>query len=249
VVETRSPQRAAVILPTYNERETLPAVLRQLAGAASHAGLACDAVVVDDNSPDGTGEVAGRIATELADALPVTVVVRPRKAGLTSAVLDGVRRSRADIIVVMDSDLSHPPDVVPALIRAVAGGADLAVGSRYAPGGGVAGWPAWRRALSWGATRLSRVLLGVRVRDPVSGFFAVRRSTFESVRFEGTGYKLLLEILASGRTRKVEEVPYRFTDRAKGRSKLGAGEIVHFVRLVGRLWRTRIAQRGRWTVP
>jgi dolichol-phosphate mannosyltransferase len=249
VVEKRNPGRATVILPTYNERETLPAVLRQLAGAASRAGLACDTVVVDDSSPDGTAEIAGRIAAELGDALPVTVVVRPRKAGLTSAVLDGVRRSRGDIIVVMDSDLSHPPDVVPALVRVVAGGAGVAVGSRYVPGGGVAGWPAWRRVLSWGATCLSRVLLGVRVRDPVSGFFAARRSTFETVRFEGAGYKLLLEILASGRAGRVEEVPYRFTERAKGRSKLGAGEIVHFVRLVGRLWRNRIEQRGRWAVP
>jgi dolichol-phosphate mannosyltransferase len=237
--------RVTVVLPTYNERETLPALLRRIGDVARRAGLDCEVVVVDDASPDGTGEAARRTAAELAGAVPVAVLRRPGKSGLTSAVLEGVRRGRGDVIVVMDGDLSHPPEAVPALVGAVAAGADVAVGSRYAPGGGVAGWPAWRRVLSWGATVLARALLGLRVRDPVSGFFAARRRIFERVRFQGQGYKLLLEILASPEAARVQEVPYVFAERAGGRSKLGAGEVAHYVRLIVRLSRARAARRGR----
>jgi len=237
--------RVSCVIPTYNERETLPALLRRLAEVVSGAGLPAEVVVVDDASPDGTGDVAARIGAELRDTLPVVVVNRPGKAGLTSAVLDGVRRGTGDIVVVMDSDLSHPPDVVLRLVRAVEGGAAVAVGSRYASGGGIGRWPLLRRVISWGATRLAQVLVGTSVHDPVSGFFAARRDLFERVRFEGVGYKLLLEILASGEASRVDEVPYRFVERAGGHSKLGAGEIVNYVRLLARLWRHRIGSGSR----
>lgn len=230
--------RASIVLPTYNERETLPALLHRLAEVASRAHLDCEAVVVDDASPDGTREVAARVGAELRGALPVIVVSRPGKAGLTSAVVDGVRHGRGDVIVVMDSDLSHPPEIVSRLVRAVQSGADVAVGSRYAAGGGIVRWPLERRVISWGATWLAHALVGIRIADPVSGFFAVRRSVFEQVRFEGLGYKLLLEILASG-VGRVDEVPYVFTERARGHSKLGAGEILNYGRLIVRLWRRR----------
>ncbi len=232
--------RVSVILPTYNERETLPVLLRRLAGIVRDARLDCEAVVVDDASPDGTGDMAARAGAELRDVLPVLVVSRPCKAGLASAVLEGVRHGRGDVIAVMDGDLSHPPEIVPRLVEAVARGADVAVGSRYAPGGGITGWPVERHVISRGATWLARMLVGPRVADPVSGFFAARREVFEQVRFEGLGYKLLLEILASGSASRVEEVPYVFTERVRGRSKLGAGEILNYARLVVRLWR-----RGR----
>ena len=231
--------RTTIVLPTYNERETLPILLGWLGEIAGEARLECEAIVVDDSSPDGTAEVAARLAPDLRGALPVTILRRPGKAGLASAVLYGVRCGRGDVIVVMDSDLSHPPDVVPRLLSAVAGGADVAVGSRYAAGGGIARWPVWRRALSRGATLLARALLGVRVRDPMSGFFAARRGLCERVRFEGLGYKLLLELLASAHGARIEEVPYLFTERAGGRSKLGGGEILNYLRLLGRLWRKR----------
>ncbi len=232
--------RVSVILPTYNEGETLPALLRRLARTSRDARLEGEAVVVDDGSPDGTAEIAAQTGAELRDVLPVVVVTRPRKSGLTSAVLDGVRHGRGDVIVVMDGDLSHPPEIMPRLVEAVARGADVAVGSRYAPGGGITGWPVTRHVISRGATWLARGLVGRRVADPVSGFFAVRRDVLEQVQFEGVGYKLLLEILASGHASRVDEVPYVFTERVRGRSKLGAGEILNFARLVVRLWR-----RGR----
>ncbi len=231
--------RVTVVLPTYNERDTLPTLLRRFGDIASRSHLDCETVVVDDSSPDGTAEEAARTGEELRGALSVTVVTRPGKAGLASAVLDGIRRGRGDVIVVMDADLSHPPETVPGLLSAVAAGADVAVASRYTAGGGVDRWPVWRRVLSWGATWLARTLLRVPVRDPMSGFFAARRSVFEGMQFEGVGYKLLLEILVRRKGMRVSEVPYRFTDRAGGRSKLDLGEVLTTARLLQRLWLER----------
>lgn len=237
--------RVAVILPTYNERETLPPLLRRLAEVALSAGFSCEAVVVDDASPDGTAEAAQALAGELRDTLPVTVVRRTGKLGLASAVLEGVERSTADVVVVMDGDGSHPPELVPRLVAAVAGGADVAVGSRYVAGGGVARWPLARRALSWGATRLARTLFGIPVRDPVSGFFAARRQAFTGEPLRGVGYKILLEVLVTRPDLRVVEVPYVFVDRRGGRSKLGTGEVVNYLRLLGYLLRRRRARMGR----
>jgi dolichol-phosphate mannosyltransferase len=235
--------RVSVVVPTYNERDTLPLLLRRLGVVIGRPQFDAEAVVVDDSSPDGTGEVAAALGVELRDVLPVVVLTRPGKAGLASAVIDGSRRARGDVLVIMDSDLSHPPEVVPALLGAIAGGADIAVGSRHIPGGSIASMPPERRALSWGATRLARVLLGIQVRDPMSGLFACRRSLFEGVAFEGIGYKLLLELLVACRGARIVEIPYRFEERAAGTSKLGGGEILNYVRLLGRLWSRRRAGR------
>jgi dolichol-phosphate mannosyltransferase len=237
--------RVSIVVPTYNERETIPVLLRRLGQAVGAPGWDVEAVVVDDSSPDGTAAAAAAAGAELGRVLPVVVVSRPGKAGLASAVLDGVRRGRGDVIVVMDSDLSHPPEMVPALLGPVADGADLAIGSRYLRGGGIARWSVSRRILSWGATRLARAVLGVRVRDPMSGFFACRRAMFDEVEFEGIGYKLLLEILSAGRARRIVEIPYRFEERAGGTSKLDRGEVANYVRLVGRLRARRAAARRR----
>jgi len=241
--------RVSVIVPTYNERDTLPVLLRRLGAVIGRPRFDAEAVVVDDSSPDGTGEVAAAMGVELRDVLPVVVLTRPGKAGLASAVLDGSRRARGDVLLIMDSDLSHPPEVVPALLAAIAGGADIAVGSRHVPGGSIARWPAWRRALSWGATRLARTLLGIQVRDPMSGLFACRRALFDDVGFEGIGYKLLLELLVAHRGARIEEIPYRFEERAGGSSKLGGGEIVNYVRLLGRLWGRRRARGQEGAAP
>ena len=241
--------RVSVVVPTYNERDTLPLLLRRLGAVIGRPRFDAEAVVVDDSSPDGTGEVAAAVGVELRDVLPVVVLSRPGKAGLASAVLDGSRRAQGDVLVIMDSDLSHPPGAVPALLAPVAGGVDSAVGSRYMPGGGIARWSAWRRALSWGATNLARITLGITVRDPMSGFFACRRDLFEGVEFEGLGYKLLLELLAAHRTARIEEVPYRFEERVGGSSKLGGAEIVNYVRLLGRLWGRQRAHGQEGAAP
>jgi len=226
---------ATIVVPTYNERATVAGLLRGLAHAACAVPGTCEALVIDDSSPDGTGQVAAGVASELQDVLPVIVITRPGKSGLASAVLEGVRRARGHVIVVMDSDLSHPPETVPALLGAVAGGADIAVGSRYIRGGGVRRWPWRRRVMSRGATWMARAFLGVRVADPMSGFFAARRRLFEDAPILGLGYKILLELVALHPSAAVVEVPYVFTERAGGRSKLNAAEVANYLRLLARL--------------
>ncbi len=222
--------RTALILPTYNERDTLPrlvAALRPLVPA-----MDLEVIVVDDASPDGTAEVAAALAAE--GSVPMRVVRRPGKAGLASAVLAGAAVASAPVVAVMDCDGSHPPQVLPVLVAAVQGGADLAVASRYVPGGSIERWPAWRRLASLVATAGARLLLRLPVRDPLSGYFAVRREVL--VRdYWGVGFKILLEVLARNPGLAVVEVGYTFTDRAAGHSKLSPREVVAYLRLIGRL--------------
>jgi dolichol-phosphate mannosyltransferase len=224
----------SVIIPTYNERESLPGLIQRL--SALH-DIPIEVVVVDDASPDGTGTLAEDLARQLT--LPIRVVHRPGKRGLASAVIDGGSVARGESLTVMDADLSHPPEVLPALFSALAAGAEIAIASRYVAGGGIRGWPPHRRLISRTATALARSLLGLKVRDPLSGFFAVRRELLVGTHYLGLGYKLLLEILATHRNRRVVEVPYEFIDRQYGQSKLSRGEIVSFLRLLVSLRRNR----------
>ncbi len=225
----------SVIVPTYNERTTLPALVARL--AAVHTACPMELVVVDDASPDGTGMLADALAGEAA--LPMTVVHRHAKSGLASAVLAGAAASRGDVLTVMDSDLSHPPERLPDLVGVIRAGADIAIASRYVVGGGVENWPWWRQLISRVATGVVRAGLGLQVRDPLSGFFAIRREFFVGQEYWAVGYKILAEILARNPTRRVVEIPYRFVDRAQGESKLSAGEILAFLRLLRRLRRRR----------
>lgn len=217
----------SVIVPTYNERESLPGLIRRLSAIQ---GLALEIVVVDDASPDGTGILAEDLARQ--QPLPIRVVHRPEKRGLASAVMDGASVARGEILTVMDADLSHPPEALPALLSALASGAEIVIASRYVAGGGIRGWPFMRRLISRTATVLARSILGLKVRDPLSGFFALRRELLADSQYRGLGYKLLLEILAAHRNRRVVEVPYEFSERQLGQSKLSRGEMASFLRLL-----------------
>ncbi len=221
----------SVIVPTYNERTTLPTLVTRL--AALHSALPMELVVVDDASPDGTGVLADTLAR--SGMLPMTVVHRTEKSGLGSAVVEGAAASHGQILTVMDSDLSHPPDLLPELVAAIRAGADIAIASRYVMGGGVRRWPLPRRLVSRVATRLVRAVLGLQVNDPLSGFFALRREILTGQQYWALGYKLLTEILAKNRSRTIVEIPYQFVDRQRGESKLSWGEIVAFLRLLDRL--------------
>lgn len=232
------PATLSVIVPTYNERDSLPILLGRLASAGVVGGL--EVVIVDDGSPDGTGALAEELAR--TSSMPVHVVHRPAKAGLASAIMAGAAVARGETVTVMDADLSHPPELLPALAAAVAGGADIAVASRYVPGGGIEAWPLLRRTVSRVATALARIGLGLPVRDPLSGYFAVRRALLTGAAYRQLGYKLLMEILATHHQARLVEVPYHFVDRGHGASKLSAGEILNFLRLLVDL-RLR---RGPW---
>lgn len=230
--------RVSVIVPTYNEAAALPELARRLFAGLEAAGIAGELVVVDDSSPDGTGE----IAQELAQTYPMQVLQRPPKSGLASAVIDGFARARGEILVVMDADLSHPPEVVPRLIRAVEGGAELAVASRHVPGGGMEDWPWHRRLVSWVANLLARPF--VPIHDATSGFFALHREVVAGVSLDPIGFKIGLEIMAKGHYRRAAEVAYIFRDRRYGESKFGTRQIWDYLQQLGRIWR----RRG-WTRP
>jgi dolichol-phosphate mannosyltransferase len=220
------------VVPTYNEAGSLPLLVDRLAKA--FAGREWELVVVDDGSPDGTAD----IADGLGKSLPIRVIRRPGKAGLASAVVAGFAAARGDTLLVMDADLSHPPEVAPNLADAIASGADLAVGSRYVSGGGIEDWPMRRQVVSRVACLMGNVL--VPVRDSTSGFFALRRSVVDGVKLNPIGFKIGFEVMARGRYKKVVEVPYTFRDREHGASKFGQREIVQYVQQLGQVARDRI---------
>ena len=202
------------------------------------AGREWELVVVDDGSPDGTADLADGLGT----THPITVVRRPGKAGLASAVLAGFAVARGDALLVMDADLSHPPEVAPKLADAIADGADLAVGSRYVGGGGVEDWPMKRQIVSRVACLMGQVL--VPVRDSTSGFFALRRSVLDGVKLNPIGFKIGFEVMARGRYQKVVEVPYTFRDREHGASKFGQREIFQYVKQLGQVARDKALRRS-----
>ncbi len=223
----------SIIIPTYNERANIAGLIEGIfrAGRRGKTGL-IEVVVVDDNSPDGTAQAA----KALSGKYKVKVLERPGKLGLASAVSDGFRATEGEIVGVMDADFSHPPEKIPELVNALEN-SDIAVGSRYVKGGGIENWPLPRRIMSSVAVLMARVLLGVRAKDPVSGFFFVRRDVLKKTKIDAVGYKILLDILVKNRGKRVVEVPYVFRDRKKGKSKLGGGEISNYLKTLWRLFR------------
>jgi dolichol-phosphate mannosyltransferase len=210
--------RATVCLPTYNERENLEPMVRAL------RGLDVSVLVIDDSSPDGTGELGDRLAQELSG---VSVLHRPRKEGLGPAYLAGFRQALADgaeLVLEMDCDFSHSPADVPRLIAAAAE-ADLVLGSRYVKGGEVENWGFVRRFVSAGGSLYARVLLGVGVRDLTGGFKCYRRTVLETIdldAIDSKGYAFQIETTyrALRKGFRIAEVPIRFVDRQEGSSKM-----------------------------
>ena len=238
--------RAVAVVPTYNEAENLAELLQRLREAVPDVGV----LVVDDASPDGTAALARRLSDELGD---VALLERPGKLGLGSAYRDGFRRvidGGADVCVQIDADLSHDPAVLPALLANIAHGADLAIGSRYVPGGVTANWSWRRRWLSRWGNRYAAGVLGLAVNDATSGYRAYRASAldamdFESVTAEGYGFQIEMThrlVRAGGR---IVEFPIEFRDRRAGRSKLSQGIVGEAMGLVLRLWVAD--RRGRRT--
>jgi len=216
----------SILIPTYNEHDNILPLLERI-GKAVH-GTDYEVVFIDDSSQDGTAA----LINSLAARYPARVVVRQGKKGLASAVVDGFELVSGNIVVVMDADLQHPPEVIPALVKAIQGRADIAVASRYIPGGGNAGWSKLRQITSSGAVFLAHLLLppSRRVKDPMSGFFALRREVVSGVKLSPRGYKILLEILVIGRFKRATEVPFMFQLREKGKSKLDVRQEMEYLR-------------------
>jgi dolichol-phosphate mannosyltransferase len=237
-------RRVLVITPTYNERENLESFVEQLFAAAPEVSV----LVVDDASPDGTGAIADALA---AKDPRVQVMHRAGKLGLGTAYLQGFRWALArdfDVVLEMDTDLSHDPKYVPAFLRAVDAGADVVIGSRNIPGGGVEGWGLGRHVLSKGGSVYSRTILGISVRDLTSGFKAFTRRALEhidldAVQSNGYSFQIELTYRALRRGMKVTEVPITFVDRRAGRSKMSRKI---FAEAIGMVWKLRLdALTGR----
>ena len=219
-----------VCLPTYNERENLEPMLRALEAVLERDDRV---LVIDDNSPDGTGELADRLAAELGF---VDVLHRPRKDGLGPAYLAGFRRALAagaELIVEIDCDFSHDPADLPRLLAAAAD-ADVVLGSRYVAGGGVENWGAVRRFISAGGSLYARLVLGVPVRDLTGGFKCFRRAVLEAIpleRVHSRGYAFQIELTYRARRQgfRVVEIPIRFVDRAVGGSKMSRAIVLEAI--------------------
>jgi dolichol-phosphate mannosyltransferase len=225
-------------------------------------------VIVDDNSPDKTGEMAetyseetGKRNTNQATNLrqpnittmeldpnnklnssncDLKVIHRPEKKGLVSAILEGIRFSKGKFILVMDADFSHSPSLIPRMVHELMNSdVDIVVASRYVEGGGIRGWPLKRRLISKGAVKIAQYGLPIKkeVKDPMSGFFALKRHVIDNIRIDSAGYKILLEILVKANNARVKEIPYTFTNRTLGKSKLDNTVIWDYIKALYHLYR------------
>jgi len=229
-------QMISIVSPTYNESENIRLLIERISQVMS--GREYEIIVVDDNSPDGTEGVA----KELSKKYPVKVLVRNGKFGLASAILTGFEHARGNILGVIDADLQHPPEYLLEFVKAIEqSGCDIVVGSRYTNGGGIEGWSKKRMLTSKVAVLLALPLVRG-VRDPMSGFFFLKRSVIEGVRLNPTGYKLGLEILVKGNYNKVKEIPYTFKQRKNGASKLNKTEVLSYLRLLKDLYLIKFAR-------
>jgi len=231
----------SLVIPTYQEAMGIERLIHALCTLFRDNHLDGEIVVVDDHSPDGTGDIVERL---MAEGYPVRCLHRPGKLGLSSGVIDGWKFARADseILGVMDADFSHDVKILPQMIGAFMAEYDLVVGSRYVAGGGIEDWPWFRKMTSIVAIALAKPLTPVR--DITSGYFFVRRHAIEGVVLDPIGFKIGLEVIAKARYRSFLEVPYVFTDRVAGTSKLNQNVIFNYLQQLVRVYRGRLIGRG-----
>lgn len=214
----------SIIVPTYNERDRLGDLVRAIFEAYAAEGLDGELVIVDDNSPDGTGA----LADDLAQRFNVRVIHRAGKLGLGTAVIEGFAAASAPVVGVIDADLSHPPHALPRMLAVMrAHEADMVIGSRYIPGGGTHNWGPGRLLMSRAACVMARAVTPVR--DATSGFFLIRRDLASGVKISAGGFKICLELLVRGRPPVVVEVPYVFEGRTAGESKMNLREALGYL--------------------
>ena len=228
----------ALAIPTLREAENLPALLDALHSVLAPLEIAYQIIVVDDDSRDGTEEIVSAIAVKDPH---VRLLVRKGERGLSGAILYGWQHTDAAILGVMDADHQHPPDLLPQLLSAILAGNDMAIGSRYIAGGRLGNWNPVRKFLSaaavWATWPIQHA--GLRAKDPMTGFFLVRRECIDGVRFQPSGFKLLLEILVRGHLHSVVELPLAFGQRSLGASKANFKVGWDYAKLLVRLYADR----------
>ncbi len=234
----------SIILPTYNERENLPRIVPEIERVIDREGWDAEILVVDDDSPDGTAEVAKELAEEYGN---IRVIVRKERPGLGLAYRRGFREAEGDVVVCMDADGQHPPEHLPDIVNPVLDGeCDFGLGSRYVEGARVENFPWYRRLNSWGARLVAKLLLRLPYRDPTSGFRAIRREILEEGRpFVSEGFEIQVETLAKAHHLgyEVREVPFTFKPRERGSSNVDLQQILRYLRGVLRI-RRDLRQRG-----
>lgn len=233
---TTRPQ-VSIILPTYNESQNILEVLRHIKEIIPRQ-VSSQTIVVDDNSPDGTGHMVEEFVknTKKVTNHDIEILHNKTKTSLSSAILDGIRHARGDTVVVMDCDLSHPPQLIPKLIEVLRHRCDIAIASRYVRGGKIVGLPTKRRWISRLGTLTAKFCLGIKETDPMSGFFACRRSLFDGINFDGWGFKILMELIIKAKGARIVEIPYTFQERKFGKSKLDLGVLFTYVAAVWKLY-------------
>lgn len=226
--------KLSIISPTYNESENVGRLIGELERILQ--GTDYEILISDDDSPDLTW---ARVE-EMGRSNPrVRALRRTRNRGLGPSVADGFSSATGEAVACIDADLQHDPTILPQMLKELEKGSDLVVATRYMPGGGTANWGLIRRLGSWACTKLAQALLGVKLRDPMSGYFMMRRDDFLKIRdgLNVRGFKILLEIAAHMRPRRLGEVPYTFGPRAKGESKLSKKIVLAYLSQVWRLYR------------
>lgn len=233
--------KVSIIVPTYQEVENLQPLSEMI--QAELTGLDYEILIMDDNSQDGSIEKVAKLSL----LHPIRIITRMENRGLSPAVIDGFDEAQGDIVVVMDADLSHPASAIPKMVAQLESGeSDFVLGSRYVPGGSIdESWTLWRYINSAVATLPALPL--TRVKDPMSGFFALRRKDLPSShKLSPIGYKIALEVMVKGDFQKVSEVPIHFVDRVYGESKLTLGEQVKYLRHLRRLYQYKFKTKAEF---
>lgn len=227
-----------IIIPTYNEKDNLPLLINAIFDVLNGNFLQGNIIIVDDNSPDGTGKIADELSIKNNK---IYVLHRKSKQGLSSAVVEGFKHARGEIIGVMDADLSHPPELIPKLVQPILDGeSEFVIASRYMQKGKIEKWHFGRKITSWVAKILARPLTNVS--DPVSGFFFLKKSIIDGTELSPIGYKIMLEIIVKGRYSTIIEVPFTFKNRYKGESKLDWKEHFNYVQHLLKLYMYKLYQ-------
>ena len=213
----------SLVVPTYNEARNIVGLCLVIESVLVKTGITYEIIVVDDHSPDGTGKLIRDLALQHKN---IRLIERRSERGLGTAVVAGWSEARGGLLGVIDGDFQHPPEILGQLLKAMKqdNDLDIAIASRNVPGGGVTKWSAWRRAISWAGTALSHIFLRgslKNVRDPMSGCFIIRKTIINDVKLAPPGYKVLMEVLARAKPKKIIEIPYFFKERRRGGSKAG----------------------------
>lgn len=222
----------SIVIPTYNEKENIGKLIKKIYDEFERYKIDGNVIVVDDGSPDGTGEIVDKLKTKYST---LRTIHRKGKLGLSSAILEGFSITKSEFLGAMDADLSHPAEKIYEMYMTLKNDeAELVIGSRYIKGGRIEGWGIYRKILSKGATLLARVFTNVK--DPMTGFFIIKKECLKNVELNPKGFKILLEIIIKANCKRIKEIPIIFINRTEGKSKAGIKEIVYYLQnLIGYL--------------